>query len=90
LYSSNPQNTLISDFLISEPQTLGNQSRVDALFSFGFKYAGSNWDSKIITIKHQGSGSTSEVTLYKNKITFSNGTETTKVCIPNDGEYHLI
>lgn len=90
LYSSNPQNTLISDFLVSEPQTLGNQSRVDALFSFGLKYAGSNWDSKIITIKHQGSGSTSEVTLYKNKITFSNGTETTKVCIPNDGEYHLV
>lgn len=90
LYESNPENTLVSDFLTSSPQTLGNQSRVDALFSFGFKYGGSNWDAKILTIKHAGSGSTTEVTLYKNKLTFSNGTETTKVCIPNDGEYHLV
>ncbi len=74
----------VDNFIQGKPSDYG-PLKVDGLFSFGIKYGGSNYLLPIISIKDK----TNELTLYKNKLQFGLS-YTDKVCIPDDGKYHLV
>lgn len=78
---------LVSNFVQSQGQDRGTL-RLDALFSFGIKYVGSNWDLPIIGIKNTDNTGTKLLTLYKNTLSYNNTSY--DICIPNDGKYHLV